>query len=1207
MCRAAAWIFVLAALAVSPIAFAAVPAVVASSAISRYAQGMSAPTKVVRDSNGNLFTMDEGNGALVAVPAGTTTPVTLYTGLGYRQALAVDQFNDIIVSDAYSGPVYFFTAAQIASRVAGGSIGTPIDLTQAYGYGTISAYYAQYNDFTVDKNNLVYLALGSCSASCSTTGFAILAVQTSGSTTTTTIAKTGASQVILTNLPTAPESLAVDTSSHLFYADGKNVYEILLTATTKTAVKIGSGFTSPSGVSVDAAGNLYISDSGANNGSGFLYEIPNENGTLNPSDQFIVCSPVHDSSWGVAFDGQGGVYIGDGYARGAIDKMLLGGAAFGSSPVATAAATQTITFAFNASTLVSSVALYQGTGAATEFSNVTGSNCTASTTYTAGSVCSVVLGFTPVSTGVRQGAVVLQSAAGKPLATGYLTGTGSGAALTVDPGTQSSLTALSAWKSPSAVALDGASNIYVADAGANVVQVISSTGVAKATIGSGLSKPRGVAVDGAGNVIISDTGNNRIVEVPNENGTLNTADQVVVVGSGLNAPLGLATGPLGTIYVADSGNSRVLGLSTVAGLGSVAATTVGSGYTTPSAVATDLNGFVYVTDSATSLIYEISPITGAAFVALNSNLYAPTAISIDASGSAYVVNSGNSTVIRVPNLGGSLNPNTLLTLGSLSLLKTPSGVAVNGSGNVAISDSGVPGVFTLVRTTGALLFGAVDTLQSSIAQTLTLTSAGTAPLTLGATAYTPSGATTSFAIASATNNGCTNSSTLATGQTCGYSAVFSPAGTGSLSETLTFSTNAVNASVLSSILSGTGTNLPHTTTVLSVNPTAPYYGEVVQVIATVTGMSTTTPPTGTVTFYVDGIPQLPSSVTSTSPYTATYTFPALSLTASTHTMGAAYSGDANNASSDATPLTLTIAREPSITTAAVTPTVAQPAGSSFSFAVTVSPVAQGNPTTTVNLVAAGTTTPILATAQLKSGSATLIYTPTGGTGTYQYQVLYVGDVNFQASTSNTVNVSIQPVGFTATLPSNSFTVTDGSSIAIPITITGISGYAGNVTVSALNLTTGVITPPCAGQPSNVTCTFSPGIVSLAGGNYPISNPTAVINLTLSTSVPPPTTASGAYLLWPGGIAVLALVLARRKRRTPSLTWLQAAMLCVVLGSLALGVSGCGGSGSSSYATPKGTSTITLTFSGSPVGGYSATPPPYTPNIVNTATFSLTVQ
>ena len=76
------------------------------------------------------------------------------------------------------------------------------------------------------------------------------------------------------------------------------------------------------------------------------------------------------------------------------------------------------------------------------------------------------------------------------------------------------------------MAADGNGNLYYADnTNVYVVNLKAST-PAPVIFGAslGLNSPGGVAFDAQGNLLISDSGNNRIVEVPLESGTLNTAD-----------------------------------------------------------------------------------------------------------------------------------------------------------------------------------------------------------------------------------------------------------------------------------------------------------------------------------------------------------------------------------------------------------------------------------------------------------------------------------------------------------------------------------------------------------------------------------------------------------------------------------------------------------------------------------------------------------
>ena len=79
-----------------------------------------------------------------------------------------------------------------------------------------------------------------------------------------------------------------------------------------------------------------------------------------------------------------------------------------------------------------------------------------------------------------------------------------------------------------------------------VVEVPSGGG-AQTTVASGLYAPAGVALDGAGDVFIADAGNNRVVEVPAGGGAQTT------VVSGLHYPYRVAVDGAGDVFIADTG------------------------------------------------------------------------------------------------------------------------------------------------------------------------------------------------------------------------------------------------------------------------------------------------------------------------------------------------------------------------------------------------------------------------------------------------------------------------------------------------------------------------------------------------------------------------------------------------------------------------------------------------------------------------------
>ena len=87
----------------------------------------------------------------------------------------------------------------------------------------------------------------------------------------------------------SPEAVAVDASGNVFVADaGANaVYEYA--GGGGSGASVGSGLKSPAGVATDAAGNLYISDTGNNR----VVMVPNNGGVLNTASESTLLSSLN--------------------------------------------------------------------------------------------------------------------------------------------------------------------------------------------------------------------------------------------------------------------------------------------------------------------------------------------------------------------------------------------------------------------------------------------------------------------------------------------------------------------------------------------------------------------------------------------------------------------------------------------------------------------------------------------------------------------------------------------------------------------------------------------------------------------------------------------------------------------------------------------------------------------------------------------------
>ena len=479
---------------------------------------------------------------------------------------------------------------------------------------------------------------------------------------------------------------------------------------------------------------------------------------------------------------------------------------FGLVNVGTAAPLQTLIYNFNSPTTLSAVSILTGGVSGLDYTDGGGSTCAAETLYIAGQSCAVTVMFTPSTPGLRSGGVTLFAQGNNlPLMNWYLNGVGQSSAVTIDPGTQSTLATISNGGQGYGSTIDAAGNLYVADyANSQVIELAAGTLAESTVVSSSLSNPTAVALDGAGNLYISDSGNNRVEIVPSEQGTLNSADMSTVNINGLGSPRGLAVDGNGNLYVADSVNGNVIELPAVGG----SSITVASGLTNPYGVAVDSSANIYVAGNNQVSEY---PAGGGTPISLGSGYNNPSGVAVDASGAVYVADTGNSQIVRMT--AGGTSQATLAITG----IGNPQGVLVDAGGNVYVTSSS--NVYEVNRTqAAALVFASTNVGSISATQTLTVSDAGNQQLAVSSLVLS-----SNFTQLPSGGTDCTSTSQLSSSGQCLIAVAFAPTTGGTLTGTLTLTDNALKnpASTQMVQLSGGGSQLAQTITFVTI-PTQTY-------------------------------------------------------------------------------------------------------------------------------------------------------------------------------------------------------------------------------------------------------------------------------------------------------------------------------------------------------------------------------------------------
>jgi sugar lactone lactonase YvrE len=628
-----------------------------------------------------------------------------------------------------------------------------------------------------------------------------------------------------------PAGLALDKNGNLFIADSSNncVREIAGLTTPQTTVgqcvndltgSAATALNNPYGLAFSADGSLFISESGTghnnvvsfNSGTNALTPIAGllsgASGAYNVSQdgQSALSVPL-DQPLGVTTDTGGNIYLAD--SQNNIVRKLGTNLSFPNTNVGSTSASQTVVFSIN-----QTVNLTVAVG--TDYFLV---STTCNGAKSASTTCQVVITFKPTRPGYRYSALQLKDSISGKLISVELQGLGVGPLSLLAPGVAS--TRASSLRTAIAVSTDSTGDSYVLEQGngsstADVLFYPAGGGSAQVVVaqGAGLITPSAMAVDGAGNIFIANTpagigasasiarfgadgsinlsyatgllyvnamavdgfddlfvamggsvhnvteiyagGQQRVVA---GNGTVTGANNVPASTAVFYGPSGIALGPNG-IAVADAGthyvylidNSGIIHI--VAGNGTTtttnAAIATDTGLLMPDGLAIDAAGDIYIADDTANIVYavysvisngtDIYPVigtgtagyTGDGGPSISATINAPLAIALDGSSDLFVVDSGNSALREV-----SYPVTSYISFGSVLVGDTSTPVlqylANAGNANLAFT-ADYP--FTTTDTVHYNVLGSAttcttDTVVSGgvcdIAYTFTPTAIGAAP------------------------------------------------------------------------------------------------------------------------------------------------------------------------------------------------------------------------------------------------------------------------------------------------------------------------------------------------------------------------------------------------------------------------------------------------------------------------------------------------